>query len=76
LHLSLLAAARIDRNGLRPRADETQISGRGRELVARKTGSYKFEKRRREVEKQQKKADKRARRIEKKNDTESTEQEE
>jgi len=44
--------------------------------VARKTGSYKFEKRRREVEKQQKKADKRARRIEKKNDTESTEQEE
>lgn len=44
--------------------------------MARKTGSYKFEKRRREVEKQQKKADKRARRIEKKNDAESTEQEE
>jgi hypothetical protein len=50
----------------RPRAAEIQTSRRGRELVARKTGSYKFEKRRREVEKQQKKADKRARRIEKK----------
>ena len=34
--------------------------------MARKTGSYKFEKRRREVEKQQKKANKLARRIEKK----------
>ena len=42
--------------------------------MARKTGSYKFEKRRREVEKQQKKASKLARRIEKKNDTESSEQ--
>jgi len=53
---------------------ENQASRRGRELVARKTGSYKFEKRRREVEKQQKKASKLARRIEKKNDTESSEQ--
>ena len=44
--------------------------------MARKTGSYKFEKRRREVEKQQKKADKRARRIEKKSTTEPSEQEE
>jgi len=44
--------------------------------VARKTGSYKFEKRRREVEKQQKKANKLARRIEKKGDTESSEQDE
>jgi hypothetical protein len=42
------------------------MSRQGRELVPRKTGSYKFEKRRREIEKQQKKADKRARRLEKK----------
>jgi hypothetical protein len=69
-------AGRSDRNGLRLRAAENQTSGRGRELVARKTGSYKFEKRRREVEKQQKKANKLARRIEKKSDTESSEQDE
>jgi hypothetical protein len=58
----------------RPRAAEIQTSRRGRELVARKTGSYKFEKRRREIEKQQKKADKLARKVEKKNDNESSEQ--
>ena len=42
--------------------------------MARKTGSYKFEKRRREIEKQQKKADKLARKIEKKDGTEASEQ--
>lgn len=53
------------------------MSRQGRELVPRKTGSYKFEKRRREVEKQQKKADKRARRLEKKEgDAEPSEPEE
>jgi hypothetical protein len=54
-----------DHNALRPRGQRARHHKR-RELVPRKTGSYKFEKRRREVEKQQKKADKRARRIEKK----------
>lgn len=44
--------------------------------MPRKTGSYKFEKRRREVEKQQKKANKLARRIEKKGDQEPGEPEE
>jgi hypothetical protein len=67
-------AGRIDRNALRPRAAESRARRKGRELVARKTGSYKFEKRRREIEKQQKKADKLARRIEKKNDTEPSDQ--
>jgi hypothetical protein len=64
----------MERTPDRSRAGENQASRRGRELVARKTGSYKFEKRRREVEKQQKKANKLARRIEKKSDTESSEQ--
>jgi hypothetical protein len=56
----------VERTPDRARAAENQASRKGRELVARKTGSYKFEKRRREVEKQQKKANKLARRIEKK----------